>query len=165
MLALVRDGVLTKQRAGFCERGRQGGIDLRLAEGRLPASLGENGHGLAAREMPGADQNALRRNLQGGIHVAGDLPGVHVSRMRDHAAARRDFLFSAGAEVFDLTGEFARVSGVEASGNRRGTDHTVFWHTDSDSGMRSIGDVPKVYCREGLLLNPLIGRQLKATAE
>ena len=60
MLALVRGRVLTEQRAGFCEGGGQGDIDLRLAEGRLPASLGENGHGLAAREMPGADQNALR---------------------------------------------------------------------------------------------------------
>src|ERR1700724_98414 len=106
MLAFVRHGVLSQPRTGAKQFSSQRGIDLCLTKRGLPASLGENRHCLASREVPGPEQNRPRRDLERGVDSSCNMARIHVPCVGHDTTASRRLFSAARTIVVNLTSEF-----------------------------------------------------------
>ncbi len=123
----MRDVVFDQGRAGTFQFCRQSGIDFGLAERRLPGAFGENGLGCAAGKVTRTNQDDAARQFQSRVHGAGDVTGIHVAGVRDHAGkgTAGHGVARAGAKGFHLAGEFVRCARIEAAGDGGLAEHSV----------------------------------------
>ena len=73
MLGPVRGGILVQKWKTLFQHSRDTGINRYVAERRFPIAFAHNGQGLSHTSMVGAQENAVRGNLQAGEYRAGHV--------------------------------------------------------------------------------------------
>src|ERR1700726_2306782 len=75
--------------------------------------------------MARAQQHATSRDFNRSVNRSRYMSGVHVSRMRNHAATDDGFFIFARGVLLDFKSEFFLIGRIKAAGNCRGTNHEV----------------------------------------